>query len=138
LKEEPLEPDSSVLSAISGFAFFGVPHRGLAVQCLVPLVKDNPNRALLESLNRNSSLLDRLQIEFDKISTARSFSVVSFYETEKSPTGALVRSLAQYKPNSFSDILLGKWQVGDVGFQRSAGRSGLRDMRVSKAASHQS
>ncbi|KAF5264692.1 hypothetical protein FOXYS1_4515 [Fusarium oxysporum] len=104
LKEEPLEPDSSVLSAISGFAFFGVPHRGLAVQCLVPLVKDNPNRALLESLNRNSSLLDRLQIEFDKISTARSFSVVSFYETEKSPTGALVNG--KWEMSGSSEVLV--------------------------------
>ncbi|KAI7763481.1 hypothetical protein LZL87_010546 [Fusarium oxysporum] len=90
LKEEPLEPDFSILNAVSGFAFFGVPHRGLAVECLVPLVKDNPNRALLESLNKNSPLLERLQTEFDKISNARSSPVISFYETEKSPTGAWV------------------------------------------------
>lgn len=92
LKEQPLEPDSTLLQAIIGFAFFGVPHRGLAVECLVPLVKDHPNRALLESLNKNSSLLERLQIEFDKISQEGSFLIVSFYETERSPTAAWVSS----------------------------------------------
>ncbi|KAG4261421.1 hypothetical protein FPRO04_10571 [Fusarium proliferatum] len=90
LQEEPLGSDFPILNAISGFAFFGVPHRGLEVECLIPLVKDNPNRALLESLNKNSSLLDHLQNGFSKISKARGFSVVSFYETEKSPTAVWI------------------------------------------------
>ncbi|SCV50309.1 related to ankyrin 3 [Fusarium fujikuroi] len=89
-EEEPLGPDFPILNAVSGFAFFGVPHRGLEVKCLVPLVKDNPNRALLESLNKNSSLLDHLQNDFGKISKARSLLVVSFYETEKSPTAVWI------------------------------------------------
>ncbi|KAF5600613.1 ankyrin protein 3 [Fusarium pseudoanthophilum] len=89
-QEEPLGPDFPILNAVSGFAFFGVPHRGLEVKCLVPLVKDNPNRALLESLNKNSSLLDHLQSDFGKISKARGISVVSFYETEKSPTAVWI------------------------------------------------
>ncbi|KAF4338426.1 hypothetical protein FBEOM_7695 [Fusarium beomiforme] len=90
LKEEPLDADSSALNSICGFAFFGVPHRGLAIECLVPLVKDYPNRALLESLNKNSPLLERLQVEFGKISQASGFFIVSFYETERSPTAAWV------------------------------------------------
>ncbi|KAF5716140.1 ankyrin protein 3 [Fusarium mundagurra] len=89
-EEEPLESDFPTLNAVSGFAFFGVPHRGLEVRCLVPLVKDNPNRALLESLNKNSSLLDHLQSDFGKISKTRGISVVSFYETEKSPTAVWI------------------------------------------------
>ncbi|KAI1036247.1 hypothetical protein LB504_011378 [Fusarium proliferatum] len=89
-EEEPLGPDIPILNAVSGFAFFGVPHRGLEVKCLIPLVKDNPNRALLESLNKNSSLLDHLQNEFGKISKAKGLSVVSFYETEKSPTAVWI------------------------------------------------
>ncbi|KAH6949213.1 hypothetical protein DER45DRAFT_96459 [Fusarium avenaceum] len=104
LKEEPLEPDSALLQAIFGFAFFGVPHRGLAVESLVPLVKDNPNRALLESLNRNSSLLDSLQIDFDKISQTRDFSIVSFYETEKSPTVAWVND--KLERSSTTEVLV--------------------------------
>ncbi|EXM21692.1 hypothetical protein FOTG_10619 [Fusarium oxysporum f. sp. vasinfectum 25433] len=104
LKEEPLEPDYSILNAIGGFAFFGVPHRGLAVECLVPLVKDNPNRALLESLNKNSSLLERLQIEFDRISKAKSLAAVSFYETEKSPTAAWVND--RWEMSGPSEVLV--------------------------------
>ncbi|KAJ0132270.1 Uncharacterized protein HZ326_24651 [Fusarium oxysporum f. sp. albedinis] len=104
LKEEPLGPDSSVLNAISGFAFFGVPHRGLAVECLVPLVKDNPNRALLESLNKNSPLLERLQIEFDRILQARKITVVSFYETERSPTAAWVNG--KWEMSGPSEVLV--------------------------------
>ncbi|QGI87870.1 hypothetical protein CEK25_002826 [Fusarium fujikuroi] len=90
LQEEPLGRDFPILNAVCGFAFFGVPHRGLEVKCLIPLVKDNPNRALLESLNKNSSLLDHLQNDFSKISKARGLSVVSFYETEKSPTAVWI------------------------------------------------
>ncbi|RKK67319.1 hypothetical protein BFJ69_g14612 [Fusarium oxysporum] len=104
LKEEPLGPDLAILNAISGFAFFGVPHRGLAVECLVPLVKDNPNRALLESLSKNSSLLERLQIEFDKILKARGLSVVSFYETEKSPTAAWING--KWEMSGLSEVLV--------------------------------
>ncbi|KAL5589388.1 hypothetical protein FOVSG1_011255 [Fusarium oxysporum f. sp. vasinfectum] len=104
LKEEPLEPDFSILNAVSGFAFFGVPHRGLAVECLVPLVKDNPNRALLESLNKNSSLLEHLQNEFGKISKARNLSVVSFYETEKSPTAVWING--KWEMSGTSEVLV--------------------------------
>ncbi|EXK28605.1 hypothetical protein FOMG_15074 [Fusarium oxysporum f. sp. melonis 26406] len=104
LKEEPLGSDLAILNAIAGFAFFGVPHRGLAVECLVPLVKDNPNRALLESLSKNSSLLERLQIEFDKISKARRLSVVSFYETEKSPTATWING--KWEMSGPSEVLV--------------------------------
>ncbi|KAF4433171.1 hypothetical protein F53441_13772 [Fusarium austroafricanum] len=86
LKEEPLVSDMSILDAISGFAFFGVPHQGLAVRCLVPLVKDYPNRGLIESLNTNSALLDRLEKEFRTTLGAKGSPVISFYETQRSPT----------------------------------------------------
>nr|RBQ86886.1 hypothetical protein FVER53263_13064 [Fusarium verticillioides] len=104
LKEESLGPDLSILNAVSGFAFFGVPHRGLEVKCLVPLVKDNPNRALLESLNKNSSLLEHLQNEFGKISKARNLSVVSFYETEKSPTAIWING--KWEMSGTSEVLV--------------------------------
>ncbi|EXL92970.1 ankyrin repeat-containing domain protein [Fusarium oxysporum II5] len=104
LKDEPLEPDLSLLNAVSGFAFFGVPHRGLAVECLVPLVKDNPNRALLESLNKNSSLLEHLQNEFGKISKVRSLFIVSFYETERSPTAVWING--KWEMSGSSEVLV--------------------------------
>ncbi|KAG7046926.1 hypothetical protein JMJ77_0015143 [Colletotrichum scovillei] len=90
MKEETHEAHASILDSISGFIFFGVPHQGLAIESLVPLVKNQPNRSLLESLNRNSALLQRLDKEFNNVINARRPSIVSFYETEKSPTAVEV------------------------------------------------
>lgn len=92
MKEETHEAHASILDSISGFIFFGVPHQGLAIESLVPLVKNQPNRSLLESLNRNSALLQRLDKEFNNVINARRPSIVSFYETEKSPTAVEVGS----------------------------------------------
>jgi hypothetical protein len=90
LKEEMNEEDASILNSISGFLFFGVPHQGMAIESLVPLVQDNPNRGLLESLNKNSALLQRLEKEFSNAFGARCPRIVSFYETERSPTAVEV------------------------------------------------
>ncbi|KAL1632717.1 hypothetical protein SLS56_003414 [Neofusicoccum ribis] len=81
-----------MLKSTLAFLFFGVPHQGLAIESLVPLVKDQPNRALLESLNKNSALLQRLDRDFNKAFGARYPHVMSFYETEKSPTAVKVSS----------------------------------------------
>ncbi|KAJ4856068.1 ankyrin repeats (3 copies) domain-containing protein [Trichoderma breve] len=86
LKEELDEKDASILKSTSGFLFFGVPHQGMAIESLVPLVKDNPNRSLLESLNKNSALLQRLEKDFSNVFGTKRLRIVSFYETENSPT----------------------------------------------------
>lgn len=91
MAEDHIPSESSMLDLISGFMFFGVPHQGLAVECLVPMIKDSPNRALLESLNKNSPLLSRLQREFSGALGTRRCPIVSFYETERSPTAREVR-----------------------------------------------
>jgi hypothetical protein len=84
------EKGASILNSTSGFLFFGVPHQGMAIESLVPLVKDQPNRSLLESLNKNSALLQRLEKEFSEAFGARCPQIVSFYETERSPTAVQV------------------------------------------------
>lgn len=70
--------------------FLGVPHRGMAIESLVPLVKNNPNRALLESLGPNSALLQHLENDFNGAFRAKRPDVVAFYETEMSPTAVEV------------------------------------------------
>jgi hypothetical protein len=70
--------------------FFGVPHQGMAIKSLIPLVNDNPNRSLLESLNTNSAVLQRLQKGFSDAFGARPPQIDSFYETETSPTAVEV------------------------------------------------
>ena len=84
------ENDMSTLDSISGFLFFGVPHQGMSIESLVPLVKGQPNRSLLESLNKNSALLQHLEKEFSKGFGFRRPQIISFYETEKSPTAVEV------------------------------------------------
>lgn len=58
----------------------------MTIESLVPLVKDYPNRSLLESLNKNSALLRRLDKDFNNAFSGREPVIVAFYETEKSPT----------------------------------------------------
>lgn len=89
-KEEMDKEGTSILNAISGYLFFGVPHQGMAIESLVPLVKGNPNRGLLESLNKNSALLLRLEKEFRNTFNTRCPQIISFYETVKSPTAVEV------------------------------------------------
>ncbi|KAL7928945.1 ankyrin repeat protein [Trichoderma chlorosporum] len=64
LNEKMDEEDALILNFTSGFLFFSVPRQGMAIESLVPLVKDYPNRSLLESLNKNSALLQRLEKDF--------------------------------------------------------------------------
>ncbi|KAF7176385.1 hypothetical protein CNMCM7691_002514 [Aspergillus felis] len=86
LKEEMDETGASILNSTRGFLFFGVPHQGMDIESFVPLVKDQPNRGLLESLNKNSAFLIRLQQDFRNALGERHIPIISFYETEESPT----------------------------------------------------
>ncbi|EAW19529.1 Ankyrin repeat protein [Aspergillus fischeri NRRL 181] len=58
----------------------------MAIESLVPLVKDQPNRGLLESLGKNSAVLIRLEQDFKDVLGGRHIRIISFYETEKSRT----------------------------------------------------
>ncbi|ETS75921.1 hypothetical protein PFICI_12865 [Pestalotiopsis fici W106-1] len=86
LHEAMNKQSASILHSVSGFCFFGVPHQGMAIESLVPLVMNNPNRSLLESLNKNSALLQSLERDFSNLFVATKPEIFSFYETEKSPT----------------------------------------------------
>ncbi|KAL0937157.1 uncharacterized protein CTRU02_206888 [Colletotrichum truncatum] len=97
LKGETGEACSQILDSITGFVFFGVPHQGLAIESLVPLVKNQPNRSLLESLTKNSALLQRLDKEFHSAIAAKSPTIVAYYETETSPTAV--------------EVTTGKWEL---------------------------
>lgn len=81
---------AKVLNATHGFVFFGVPNLGMATASLVPMVGDQPNRGLLETLGRNSALLRRHQDEFRKAFEPKQIQVTSFYETRLSRTACKV------------------------------------------------
>lgn len=91
MKECSQEYDREILDSTVAFLFFGVPHEGMEIESLVPLVKDQPNRSLLESLNKNSGLLQRLKKDFSNSFGTNHPQIVSFYETEKSPTAVEVK-----------------------------------------------
>lgn len=77
-----------------GIVFFGVPHDGMDIEFLIPMVGDGPNRFLIDSLSRiNSQILSVQQREFESALGGQGDSeVVCFYETEESPTAQRVYS----------------------------------------------
>jgi protein SERAC1 len=77
---------SDLINLISGLLFFGVPNDGLDIESLVPMVKDQPNRFLLESLDsKNSQMLSIQKRNFAEILDRTDLEMFCFYETELSP-----------------------------------------------------
>jgi protein SERAC1 len=77
-----------LIQAVYGIVFFGVPHDGMDISSLIPMVGDGPNRFLAESISRiNSQILSIQQREFHKaLGEEGDSEVVCFYETLESPT----------------------------------------------------
>lgn len=76
---------------IAGVLFFGVPNDGMDITSLIPMVNDQPNRSLLESLSAINSQVLRIQEgSFAKLLTQTAFNIFYFYETRESPTAVQV------------------------------------------------
>ncbi|KAK0731303.1 hypothetical protein B0H67DRAFT_639713 [Lasiosphaeris hirsuta] len=74
---------------IVGALFFGVPNDGMDITSLIPMVNDQPNRFLLESLSAINSQVLRLQERtFAKFLDQTALNIFCFYETRLSPTAA--------------------------------------------------
>ncbi|KJZ69702.1 hypothetical protein HIM_10908 [Hirsutella minnesotensis 3608] len=88
LAKSEQEDDKKLLEAVYGIVFFGVPHDGMDISFLIPMVGDGPNRFLVESISRiNSQILSIQQRDFHKALRAEGESeIVCFYETMRSPT----------------------------------------------------
>jgi protein SERAC1 len=89
------DDDVNLLQMAYGVAFFGVPHGGMDIASLIPMVTDRPNRALIGSLNHiNSQILTTLRRDFHNALGEKSGSeIVCFYETRESPTAQKVQHL---------------------------------------------
>lgn len=90
---EPGFEDGSpkLLDMVTGILLFGTPNDGLDVESLVPMVNDQPNRSLLESLSsKNSQILRRQRQEFSKVLERTKPQLFCLYETELSPTATQV------------------------------------------------
>lgn len=84
--------DIEFLRSVQGILFFGTPHLGMDISSLIPLVGDNPNTVLLNSLEVDSTELARLGSEFEGALVHGSASIRSFHETVESPTATRVSS----------------------------------------------
>lgn len=82
------EDDLQLIRAIYGIVFFGVPHDGMDISSLIPMVGDGPNRFLIESIGRISSQILRIQQrEFHTaLGEEGGSEIICFYETLQSPT----------------------------------------------------
>lgn len=81
----------NLLDMVTGTLLFGTPNDGLDIESLVPMVNDQPNRFLLESLNcKNSQVLRRQRQEFSKVLERTKLQLFCLYETELSPTATQV------------------------------------------------
>ncbi|KAK7582824.1 hypothetical protein V3481_012122 [Fusarium oxysporum f. sp. vasinfectum] len=88
LSKSKNEDDLKLAKAVYGIVFFGVPHDGMDISSLIPMVENGPNRFLVESTNRiNSQILSIQRREFHTALGGEGDSeIICFYETEESRT----------------------------------------------------
>lgn len=84
------ERDKALSEAVKGILFFGVPSQGMDISSLLPMVKDKVNEAFLHGLRRDSDILRNQHRAFCLKFPYQSCKIVSFYETEYSPTARKV------------------------------------------------
>lgn len=62
--------------------FLSVPNNGIDIECLVPIVKDQPNRSLIESINWiNLQILQMQKLNFFKVLENSNINLFCFYKT---------------------------------------------------------
>jgi hypothetical protein len=83
-----------VMRRVIAILFFGVPHDGMDIESLIPMVQREPNAALLMSIDRIQSEVLQLQKQnFDRVMQASPhIEVYCLYETSMSPTAIMVSS----------------------------------------------
>ncbi|KAF5533396.1 kinesin light chain 1 [Fusarium mexicanum] len=88
LSKSKNEDNLKLVKAVYGIVFFGVPHDGMDISSLIPMVENGPNRFLVESINRiNSQILSIQRREFHTALGGEGDSeIICFYETEESRT----------------------------------------------------
>jgi hypothetical protein len=84
-----------VVNSIRRVVFFGVPNRGMKISHLFPMVENQPNAPIVQSLSVGSDYLQSLDEQFSGIITHRGIKILSVYETKMSPT-TQVRILASF------------------------------------------
>lgn len=76
----------SLLAAVRGAVFFGVPNLGMEQAHFRTVVQNNPNGALIDDLGRGSNYTSRLDEDFGKVLVSTDLQYFWGYETMESPT----------------------------------------------------
>lgn len=93
--------DDSLLDSIQGALFFGVPSRGMDIESLRPMVRDQPNELFLHTLGPDSPTLKTQSKKFRQMFDGKRPEIVYFFECQMSPTARFV------SPPSLTDVLTG-------------------------------
>lgn len=93
LAKSEFERNKKIVQAVYGIVFFGVPHQGMDISSLLPIVGYGPNMFLVQSISHvNSQILSIQQRDFHTALGVKGESeVFCFYETVLSPTAKEVR-----------------------------------------------
>lgn len=83
--------DQNLLFASYALFFFGVPSRGMDIRSLMAMVHGQPNSPFISLLDRSSEFLATQHRDFCIAFPFEDSVVISFYETEKTPTAEQVR-----------------------------------------------
>lgn len=78
--------DKTNSKAVRGVLFFGVPSQGMDISSLLGMVKGQVNEQFLQSLRHDSNALRNQNQEFCRKFPYETCRIISFYETELSPT----------------------------------------------------
>jgi hypothetical protein len=95
--------DRNLLLASYALLFFGVPSRGMDNRSLMAMVYGQPNASFVSMLDRNSEALATQHHNFCEAFPFQDSIVISFFETEQSPTAIEVCTNVSTKFQKFND-----------------------------------
>src|ERR1700733_13088846 len=95
------EKDKANSRAVRGILFFGVPSQGMDISSLLGMVKGKVNEHFLQGIRHDSDTLRNQHREFCKKFPYKSCKIMSFYETEHSPTAKKVYHIGPVKVELF-------------------------------------
>ncbi len=81
---------ASIIHATYGILFFGCPNRGMTIESLIPMCEGQANLPFLLSLREDSEVLRQLRREFPSAFPFLDSKIISFFETQLSPTAQQV------------------------------------------------
>jgi hypothetical protein len=82
-----------IIRATYGILFFGSPNRGLNIESMIPMCEGQANMSFLLSLRQDSELLRQLRRDFPSAFPFSDSRIISFFETQSSPTAQQVSAL---------------------------------------------